>query len=97
MEAKFEVGKVDVFAETDKGHSPEFWAESATRRILGTSYGHLGPHVEEQAKAFRERLKGEIYRAIIGALRSDRQTIAGDLRKDGMEVLASQLLAYRIR
>ncbi len=93
---KFEVGNVMVQAEKNRGHSPEFWAESATRKILGVAYEHLGPDVEEQARVFRDRLKGEIYRCILGALRSDRQTIAGALRRDGHDVMAVQLLQYKV-
>ncbi len=93
---KFEVGDVMVRAEQNRGHPPEFWAESATRKILGTAYEHLGPEVEEKARVFRDGIKGEIYRVILGALKSDRQTIAGALRRDGHDVMADQLLQYKV-
>jgi len=96
VNGSFEVGNVMVRAENNRGHPPEFWAESATKTILGTASDHLGPDVEEQARVFRDRLKGEIYRCILGALRSDRQTIAGALRRDGHDVMADQLLQYKV-
>ncbi len=96
VDVKFELGDVTVHAENNRGHSTEFWAESATRRILGTAYEHLGPDVEEKARVFRDRLKEEIHRCILGALRSDRQTIAGALRRDGYDMMADQLLQYRV-
>ncbi len=93
--AGFEVGNVTVTAEDNRGHSLEFWADGATKRICGISK-NADPHVRQQAEAFKHRIRDEILHAIRCALRSDRQTIAGALRRDGFEIVAAQLLAYKI-
>ena len=89
-------GPVKVTAEKNKGHSPEFWADRAADRICGISKD-APDHVRQQAEAFRERVRDEILKSILGALRSDRQTMAGELRSSGYEVIAEQILRFRIR
>jgi len=90
---KFSVGQVNVVAEIDRGHSVEFWADTATDKICGISKD-AAPHVRQQAEAFREEVRDQILWALRGAIRSDRQTVAGALRKDGYGIMAGQLLAY---
>lgn len=84
-------GNVNVVTEDNRGHKPEFWANSATRRIVGIS-DDAPSHVRHQAKEYRDRIEAEIHRAIIGAIRSDRQTLAAELRKAGFTDLAVAIL-----
>lgn len=92
---KFEVGNVTVTAEINRGHSTEFWADKATTRICGISE-KAEPHVRQQAEAFKHRVRDEILWAIRGALKSDRQTIAGKMRENGMDLTAAQVLQLRM-
>lgn len=94
---KFEVGGVQVLAEDNRGHPPEYWAESATDRIVGKMHENMPDHVRQQGQAFRDQIRVVIFRHIMGALRSDRQTIAGELRKSGMPEVARDLLNLKIR
>ncbi len=50
---KLEVGNFLVTATEQKGHSPDFWAKSASDRII--SVGNKShPLIAQQAEAFKE-------------------------------------------
>ena len=92
---RFEVGNVTVQAENNRGHSMEFWADSAMKRICAISED-APPHVRQQAEAYRRAVRDRILDVLIKAVRSDRQTIAGALRRDGYDMVATQLLSYKL-
>jgi len=79
---------VVVSVEEHRGHSPDFWAEAVTNKIVGVSVD-AAPHVQMQAQAYRDRIQAEVLRGIANAIRSDRQTIAGELRRTGHDDLAN--------
>ena len=91
----FGIGKVNVVAENNRGHSPEFWADRIANRVCGIS-SDAPPHVRQQAEAFREQVRDIALKCIMGALRSDRQTMAGEIRESYPEI-ARQILAFRVR
>ena len=51
-----EVGNVVVTTTENKGHSIEFWADSAADRIVSVG-GNCHPLIAQQAEAFKEDVK----------------------------------------
>jgi len=92
---RFDVGNVTVTAEVNRGHPPEFWAERVTDKIVGKMHANMPDHVRQQGEAFREEIKGMIYRHMLSAIRSDRQTVAGELRKSGYPAIARDVLNFK--
>jgi len=95
-ELKFYVGDCTVIAEDNKGHSPEYWADNAVKKICAISKD-APPHVRQQAEAYRHAVREIVLFNIMGALRSDRQTLAGEMRNNGYETVADQITRYRWR
>lgn len=91
----FTVGEATIHTSVDGGHPPEFWAERAVAKILGNSYDHLPPHAKEQAIVFRERLVDQVLKSINSAIRSDRQTLAVQLEKQGHKDIGQFIRTYR--
>ena len=53
MTLKMEVGQVFVTTTEQKGHNPDFWAQSASDRIINVG-NNAHPLIAQQAKAFKE-------------------------------------------
>ena len=87
---KSNLGAISVQTETNKGHSPEWWAERLTDRILGISE-NAAPHIRQQAEAFRVAIYNTILYHIKQAINSERCTMANLLRSQGHEDLAKIL------
>ena len=85
-----DLGVVSVQAETNRGHTPEYWAERLTERICGISE-NAAPHVRQQAEAFKLAIYETILYHIKQAINSERCTMANLLRSQGHEVLAKIL------
>jgi len=84
------LGLVMVQTEENKGHSPEWWAERLTDRIVGISE-NAAPHIRQQAEAFKVAIYETILYHIKSAIKSDRCTISNTLRSQGHENLAKIL------
>lgn len=84
------LGLVMVQTEENKGHSPEWWAERLTERIIGIS-DQAAPHIRQQAEAFKVAIYETILYHIKSAIRSDRCTISNTLKSQGHENLAKIL------
>lgn len=92
---RLELGSVQVFtALPNRGHSPEFWAERATKSIINDS--KVNPVIEQQARAFRRQVKEAVLFHVKQAIRSDRATVAGFLEENGYAELARQVREMKV-
>ena len=91
MEApKLEVGNFLVTATEQKGHSPDFWAKSASDRII--SVGNKShPLIAQQAEAFKESVEQIVLFYLKEAIKSDRSTLIAELEKQGQQEMADIL------
>lgn len=83
-------GEITVKTETNKGHSPEFWAEQCTNRICGISE-NAQDHIRQQAEEYRLAIYNTILYHIKCAMNSERCTMANLLGTQGHEDLAKIL------
>lgn len=83
----FELGKISVHTTHNRGHTPEFWAEQATKKICEISE-NAPEHVKQQAYAFRNHVYTVILMTIKNSISSDRTTVVNLLRKQGHEDMA---------
>lgn len=83
----FELGKINVHTTHNRGHTPEFWAEQATKKICEISE-NAPEHVKQQAYAFRNHVYTVILMTIKNSISSDRTTVVNLLRKQGHEDMA---------
>jgi len=81
------LGAIEVVTTENKGHSPEFWAETCTARICSIS-DSAEPHVRLQAEAFRLAIYNTILYYIKEAINSERCTMRNLLIEQGHEDLA---------
>ena len=84
------LGAIQVQAETNKGHSAEWWAERLTDRIVGISE-NAAPHIRQQAEAFKVAIYNTILYHIKQAINSERCTMSNLLKAQGHENLAKIL------
>ena len=84
------LGLVMVQTEENKGHSPEWWAERLTDRIVGISE-NAAPHIRQQAEAFKVAIYNTILYHIKQAINSERCTMSNLLKAQGHENLAKIL------
>ena len=81
------LGAIEVVTTENKGHSPEFWAETCTARICSIS-DNAEPHIKLQAEAFRLAIYNTILYYIKEAINSERCTMRNLLTEQGHEDLA---------
>lgn len=67
------VGNVLVATSENGGHTPQFWADLATNKILHVADSTPGP-LKDQAHAFRYAMNKAILHAIEQAILSDRSS-----------------------
>ena len=77
-----DVGNVTVTTTTNEGHKPEYWAKSATDKILQYS-DNVDPVLQEQAKEFKQSIYAVILDSIKKSVQSDRTTLIYTLEKAG--------------
>jgi hypothetical protein len=81
------LGQVSVHTTQNKGHDPEFWAQTITKKICDIS-DHAPDHVRQQALAFQNHIYTIILNGMKSAIESDRVTIRGILSNQGHEDMA---------
>ena len=87
---QFEIG-TDSVATTDYGgHSPEYWAERVTDRIVSVG-GNCHPLIAEQAEAFKEMVQTLVCLYMKEAIKSDRTTLIAELEKQSQPEMANIL------
>ena len=85
-----EVGNVLVTTTKNKGHSIEFWADSAANRIVSVG-GNCHPLIAQQAEAFKEDAKKVVAFYLAEAVKSDRTTLIAELENQGHQDMADIL------
>ena len=86
----FELGIVETKTTNYGGHTPEFWAERLTEKIVGYSEDNE-PHVKEHAKAFKDVIYKVCLIYIKNAIKSYQSTLKQDLIKSGENELAKTI------
>jgi hypothetical protein len=76
------VGSVVVVTTQDKGHDPEFWAKTASDRIVSVG-GNCHPLIAQQAEAFKQSVETTVSFYIKEAIKSDRTTLIAELERQG--------------
>jgi len=84
---QMEIGDVLVTTTQNKGHNPEFWAQSAADRIVSVG-GNCHPAIAQQAEAFKESVRVTALHYIKEAIKSDRVTLIGELERQGHKDMA---------
>ena len=84
---QMEIGNVLVTTTQNKGHDPEFWAQSAADRIVSVG-GNCHPAIAQQAEAFKEAVRATTLHYIKEAIRSDRTTLIAELERQGHKDMA---------
>ena len=82
-----EIGDVLVTTTQNKGHDPEFWAQSAADRIVSVG-GNCHPAIAQQAEAFKEAVRATALHYIKEANKSDRTTMIAELERQGHKDMA---------
>jgi len=77
-----EVGNVVVATTQNKGHDPEFWAKTASDRIVSVG-GNGHPLIAQQAEAFKQSVETTVSFYIKEAIKSDRTTLIAELERQG--------------
>ena len=85
-----QTGKVNIMTSNKGGLTSEQIAELAVDKIASVSED-APPHVKEQAKLFREQLKGIIFHYLLLARKEERGTIIQALRSSGHKEMAEYI------
>ena len=84
MTLKLELGQVFVTTTEQKGHSADFWAQSASDRIVSVGK-NAHPLIAQQAEAFKEAVQKIVLFNIQEAIKSDRTTLIAQLELQGQK------------
>ena len=85
-----QLGSVVVKTSEQGGLSNEQIADLAVEKIASVSE-NAPPHLKEQAKLFKEQLKGIIHHYILLARKEERATIMQALRSSGHKEMAEYI------
>ena len=85
-----QVGSVNVMTSDKGGLTNEQIADLAIDKITSVSED-APPHVKQQAKLFREQLKGVIFHYLLLARKEERGTIIQALRSSGHKEMAEYI------
>lgn len=86
--------RVKVYAEVDRGHSPETWADIVIDRmflILDTA----PDFIKDQAQGEKDRMKQMFRETLTAAIISDRHTLCVQLEKKGFPDVAAAIKGLR--
>ena len=81
------LGVVEVATTNFGGHPTDYWADRLTEKIVGYSETKE-PHINEQAKAYREAIREVCLIYIKNAIKSYKASLIQELIKAGDEDLA---------
>jgi len=82
-----EIGNVLVTATQNRGHDPEFWAQSAADRIVSVG-GNCHPAIAQQAEAFKESVRATALHYMKEAIKSDRTNLIAEQERQGHKDMA---------
>ena len=89
-EGSIKLGAYAVHTTDFQGHDPDFWAETATERIINIG-GNCHPLIAQQAEAFKRDVLQTISYYMKEAIKSDRTTLIAELEKQGQQEMADIL------
>ena len=89
-EGSIKLGAYSVHTTDFKGHDPDFWAKTATERIINIG-GNCHPLIAQQAEAFKRDVLQTISYYMKEAIKSDRTTLIAELEKQGQQEMADIL------
>ena len=81
------LGVVEVANTNFGGHPPDYWADRLTEKIVGYSETKE-PHINEQAKAYRDAIREVCLIYIKNAIKSYKASLIQELIEAGDEDLA---------
>ncbi len=81
------LGLIEAKTSNYGGHSPEFWAERLTEKIVSSSNSE-DPYIKEQAKAYKDLIYQVSLIYIRNAIKSYKASLIQELIKAGEEDLA---------
>lgn len=81
------LGVVEVATTNFGGHPPDYWADRLTEKIVGYSETKE-PHINEQAKAYRDAIREVCLIYIKNAIKSYKASLIQELIEAGDEDLA---------
>ena len=81
------LGVVEVATTNFGGHPPDYWADRLTEKIVGYSETKE-PHINEQAKAYRDAIREVCLIYIKNAINSYKASLIQELIEAGDEDLA---------
>ena len=84
---EMEIGNVLVTTTENKGHDPEFWAETIADRVVSVG-GNCHPVIAQQAEAFKEAVKATALYYVKEAIKSDRTTLSAEFERQGHKDMA---------
>ena len=84
---KLEIGNVLVATTNNKGHDPEFWAQTIADRIVSVG-GNCHPSIAQQAEEFKEAVRSTALHYIKEAIKSDRATLTAEFEHQGHKNMA---------
>ena len=86
-----EVGSVNIKTSDQGGLTNEQIADLAVDKIASIS-DQAPPHIRQQAKLFKEQLKGILYHYILLARKEERANIIQVLRSSGQKETAEYIM-----
>tara|TARA_X000001388_G_scaffold58200_1_gene43489 strand:+ start:209 stop:496 length:288 start_codon:yes stop_codon:yes gene_type:complete len=84
---QIQLGAFEVSTTQDKGHDIEFWAKTATDRIVNIG-GNAHPVIAQQAEAFKQSVFQTIVYYMQQSALSEKATLAGEMEKQGHSDMA---------
>ncbi len=82
-----EIGNVIVTTTSNKGHDPDFWAETLADRVVSVG-GNCHPLIAQQAQEFKDAVRATALYYIKEAIRSDRTTLTAEFERQGHKDMA---------
>jgi|TARA_R100001163_G_C5033480_1_gene173160 hypothetical protein len=86
--AEPKLGDIKVVTSSNGGHTPEFWAEQLTNKIVSYSKDQE-PHIAQQAIAYKDAIYQVCLIYINNALKSYKGTVIQELVKGNETDLAN--------
>mgnify|MGYP003624422538 CR=1 FL=1 len=81
------LGAFEVVTTSNKGHDPEFWAETIANRVVSVG-GNCHPVIAQQAEEFKQAVRDTALHYIKEAIKSDRTTLTAEFERQGHKDMA---------
>ena len=84
---QIQLGAFEVSTTQNKGHDIEFWAKTATDRIVNIG-GNAHPIIAQKAEEFKQYVFQTIVYYMQQSALSEKATLAGEMEKQGHSDMA---------